>query len=68
MMIFFFCFEIICVNEEVAKNCIETINLETLPKLNYFPYYISFSKLVGISNFLELIIKLLFVYQENQIF
>ena len=44
---FFFCFEIVCVNEEVAKNCIETINLETLPKLNYFPYYISFSEING---------------------
>ncbi len=44
---FFFCFEIVCVNEEVAKNYIEKINLETLPKLNNFPYYISFSEIGG---------------------
>ena len=51
---FFFCFEIICSNEEYAKDIIEKVNLNILPKINSFPYHISFSKIGGQIKFLQI--------------
>ena len=61
----FFCFEIICNNEEYAKDIIDKINMNILPKINSFPYYISFSKVGGKVKFLQIKNKIVICFSRN---